>query len=110
MDDRAEKERSEIPEPAPVTVGGVRYEAVPFARMRGHPHNGGYVAAVDAASGQELWLLEVYSIAYDNEREQDKQDVFIEELGIDEACFLRVTDQRMSVSLVDLGTHQISAQ
>ena len=108
MDDKPEKERSEIPEPAPLTVGNVRYEAVPFGRARGLPHNGGYVAAIDTASGRELWLLEIYNIVYDNEREQDKQDVFIEELALDAAGRLRVNDERGGIYFVDLKTRQIS--
>lgn len=101
-DERPEKERSEIPEPAPVTVGGVRYEALPWGKARGLKQNGGHLVAYDAASGKELWLLEVYRIVYDGEREEDKQDLFIEDLTLEGSGLLRVTDERGGIHRVDL--------
>ncbi len=103
MDDKPEKERSEIPEPSPVTVGGVRYEAVLWGKARGLGQNGGHIAAIDAANGSELWLLKVYDVVYDGEREDDKQDLFIEDLSIETGGLLRVTDERGGVYRVDLG-------
>lgn len=103
MEDRPEKERSEIPEPAPVQVGGMRYEAVPWGRIRGLGQNGGYIAAYDVASGRELWLLKVYEVKYLPEMEEDKQDVFIEDLALDAKGRLRVTDERGEVYRVDLA-------
>jgi len=110
MDDAPEKERREIPEPAPpapVVVGGMRYEAVPWGRMRGLGQNGGYLAAYDVASGRELWLFKVYDVKYDvkyrPEMEEDKQDVFIEDLALDAQGRLRVTDERGEVYRVDLA-------
>ncbi|MDS4016443.1 MAG: hypothetical protein RKP46_19105 [Candidatus Accumulibacter sp.] len=103
MDDAPEKERREIPEPAPVVVGGMRYEAVPWGRMRGLGQNGGYLAAYDVASGRELWLFKVYDVKYRPEMEEDKQDVFIEDLALDAQGRLRVTDERGEVYRVDLA-------
>ena len=66
------------PEPvAPVSFEGRRYEAIDFGKARGLDQNGGYVAAVDEASGRELWVQRVYRIRYDRGLEADKQDVFI---------------------------------
>jgi hypothetical protein len=76
-----EKKRTP-PEPVtPVTHKGIRYEAVHWGKARGLEQNGGYVAAVDASSGEELRLLRVYGVAYDDDREPDKQDVFITRLA-----------------------------
>jgi hypothetical protein len=102
MDDRPEKERSDIPEPAPVVVGGLRYEAVPWGRARGLSQNGGYIAARDMASGRELWLFKVYDVKYLPDMEDDKQDVFIEDLALDAKGRLRVTDERGEIYRVDL--------
>lgn len=70
------------PEPVePVTHKGMRYEAVHWGKSRGLEQNGGYVAVVDARSGEELRLLRVYRVAYDDDLEPDKQDVFITRLA-----------------------------
>ena len=102
MSDRIEKERSEIPEPAPVVVGGIRYEALPWGKARGLGQNGGYLAAIDVASGRESWLLKVYDVVYDGEREDDKQDLFIEDLTLEASGLLRVIDERGGLYRVDL--------
>lgn len=109
MSDRPEKERSEIPEPAAVTSAGVRYEALPWGKARGLGQNGGYIAAYDAASGRELWLLKVYDVTYDGEREDDKQDVFIESLRLQGKGTLVVTDERGGVYRVDLARRSVAA-
>ena len=102
MSDRIEKERSEIPEPAPGGVGGIRYEALPWGKARGLGQNGGYLAAIDVASGRESWLLKVYDVVYDGEREDDKQDLFIEDLTLEASGLLRVTDERGGLYRGDL--------
>ncbi len=103
MEDRPEKERNEIPEPTSVLVGGLRYEAVPWGRIRGLGQNGGYIAAYDVATDRELWLFKVYDVTYRPDMEEDKQDVFIEELALDAKGRLRVTDERGEVYRVDLA-------
>jgi hypothetical protein len=107
MNDGPEKERSELPEPAPVLTRGLRIEALPWGKARGLGQNGGYIAAYDASSGAEQWLLKVYDISYDNEREEDKQDLFIEELTLDSHGRLRVVDERGELYLVDLDRHVV---
>jgi hypothetical protein len=107
MSDRPEKERSELPEPEPVMLAGVRYEAVPWGKARGLAQNGGYVAAIDVDSGSEIWLLKVYDIVYDGEREDDKQDLFIAELSLDATGRLRVEDERGATYLVDLKERKV---
>ena len=64
----------------PVTIAGIRYEAALGTRARSLPQEGGYVAAIDAESGQELWLQRIYETRYDPALEEDVQDVFIRRL------------------------------
>lgn len=64
----------------PVTIGGTRYEVIHWGRERGWQQNGGYIAAVDAASNRERWTLKVYDVTYDPALEEDVQDVFIESM------------------------------
>ena len=66
-----------------VTIGEVRYKAIHWGRKRGFGQNGGYIAAVDPGSREELWTLKVYDVSYDNRREEDVQDVFIQSMKAD---------------------------
>lgn len=94
---------------APVTLKGVRYEVVRGGRGRGLGQNGGLVAAVDEASGDELWVLKVYEIAYDGEMEDDKQDVAITDLSVSRwHNRLSVRNERGERFDVDLATRQVS--
>ena len=103
-----EKERSEVPEPSPVTLGGVRYEAVLWGKARGLGQNGGYIGAYDTA-GRELWLLKIYDVKYDGEREDDKQDVFISDISADGESALRISDERGGEYRVDLQRRAVTA-
>jgi len=85
----------------PVTIAGTRYEVVHWGRERGLGQNGGYIAAVDAASGQELWTLKVYDVTYDPDMEEDVQDVFIESLAPRGDDKLAIVDERGRKYIVD---------
>lgn len=67
------------PDPVPpVVVGDVRYEVIHFGRREGLDQNGGYIVAKTDKTGEVLWTLKVYDVAYDpNGKESDSQDVFI---------------------------------
>ena len=79
--DAAVRKKRQAPEPiTPVSFEGRRYEAIDFGKARGLDQNGGYVAAIDEASGLELWVQRVYRIRYERRLEGDKQDVFITRL------------------------------
>lgn len=69
----------------PVRLDGVRYEPMGSGKVRGLEQNGGYVAAIDERSGEELWVRKIYDVEYDDEIEEDKQDVFITGLTVDMA-------------------------
>ena len=68
---------AEVP---PVTIGSLRFAPIHWGKSRGLGQNGGYIAAYDAATGQELWILKIYTVSYDSRKEEDVQDVFIESL------------------------------
>lgn len=77
-----ESAKRRVPQVAPVTSGGIRYEALKGARSRGFAQNGGIIAAIDTATGQELWTLVLYQTQYDTQEEADVQDVFITSLAL----------------------------
>ena len=81
MTEEISKERRELPEPETVSLAGVRYEALPWGKARGLGQNGGYIVAIDEATGLEKWMLKVYDVTYDHEMEEDKQDVFIRKMA-----------------------------
>lgn len=93
---------------APVTVGGIRYEALPWGKKRGLGQNGGYLATFDAKTGTALGLIKVYGINYDPKLEADVQDVFITRLDPVEGG-LAITDERGRKYLVDVATKNVRA-
>ncbi|MCK9608366.1 MAG: hypothetical protein M0R33_18125 [Methylomonas sp.] len=63
-----------------VTIKNLRFEAIHWGKDRGFAQNGGYIAAFDKTSGEELWTLKIYDIVYDPELESDVQDLFIKSM------------------------------
>ena len=107
--DGAAKERAEVPEPAPVVVGAVRYQAPAFTQAQGLAHNGGYVEAVDAASGQRRWIVDVLGPPARDGKEGDKSDVFIATLALARGGHaLLVTDERGRQFRLDLRTRRVT--
>ncbi len=95
----------------PVTIGGIRFEALHWTRERGLPQNGGYVAALEAATGKELWTARIYEIVYDPALESDVQDVFIRSMS--RTLFggrLKITDERGRRWLLDPATRKVEAR
>lgn len=104
------KKRGPPPPPPAVTAGGTRYAAVPRARDRGLDQAGGWLAAIDIASGRELWLVKLYETGTDPDMETDKQDVFIRDLRlVDGRRALVATDERDRRFRVDLATRAVTA-
>jgi tricorn protease-like protein len=100
----------EIPRPKPATAGGVRYEAMRNARMRGFEQSGGVVVAIDVKRKTELWALKVYTVTFEPGEEQDTQEVFITELKVDaDGKRLTVTNERGERYHVDTATHTVTA-
>lgn len=106
---QVEKERSEVPEVAPITLAGVRYEAPPWGRMQGLPQNGGYVVATDTRTDRVLWRVRVYKSQPKVEMESDKQDVFITTLQLEPGHrALRIEDERGRHYRLDLRTRRVT--
>jgi hypothetical protein len=100
------------PDPvAPVSFEGRRYEAMPWGKARGLGQNGGYVAAIDEASGRELWVQRIYAVRYDRGLEGDKQDVFITGLTLVPAArALLIENERGARYRLDLRTRKVRAE
>jgi hypothetical protein len=87
----------------PVSSKGIRYEAVHWGKSRGLSQNGGYIAAIDIASGRELWVLKVYDVIYDGNLEEDREDIFITNLLLTtDGSALEVVNERGASYRVDL--------
>lgn len=95
---------------APVTVGRVRYEALPWGKVRDLDQNGGYIAAVDEASGKELWILKIYDVHYDGDKEDDKQDLFITRIEQKDCHSLLIENERGQRFIVDLPTRTVKPE
>jgi hypothetical protein len=96
------------PEVPPVTVGRMRIEAMHWGKDRGLGQNGGYIAAFDRASGNELWTLKVYDVHYDPKMESDVQDIFIKSMS--KSFFgqkLKITDEHDRRYVIDLDTQKV---
>jgi hypothetical protein len=105
-----EKERASIPEPAPVSHAGFRYQAILWGRVRNLPQNGGYVAAIDEKTGKEQWLVKIYDAPPSDGKEQDKLDIFITHIELDsDPRYLLVTNERGAVFRLDLQTRAVTA-
>lgn len=106
-----QKSGSRIPAPTvpPVTTGGVRYEQVKNGLMAGFDQMGGYLAAYDEASGQQLWTLKVY----DNKRlpgkEGDVQDVFFKSMTLQPDGTLLIENERRARFVVDVKARTATA-
>lgn len=108
MDDEISQERYEIPEPEPITVAGIRYEAMPWGKARGLEQNGGYIAAVDIINNEELWLQKIYDVVYDMEIETDVQDVFISNLTLHDGNLLDIENEHGDHYLLNLATRVVN--
>lgn len=105
-----EKERIEVQQVASVSHAGVRFEAVPWGRTRGFPHNGGYVAAINEKTGNELWVVKIYDTqpAVDG-KEQDKAEVFITALALSpDKKYLRIVNERGATFQLEIKSRSVT--
>ncbi len=92
---------------APVTVNGLRIDALHWGKDRGLGQNGGYVTATDPASDTELWAQKVYDITYGDKSPQ-KYDLFITKLTVvDDGAAVQITDQDGRVFHLDPATRAV---
>lgn len=93
-----------------VTIKDLRFEVIHWGKDRGFAQNGGYIAAFDKTSGEELWTLKIYDIVYDPELESDVQDLFIKSMkkswfGND----LKITDERGRQYIVNTDARTVAS-
>jgi hypothetical protein len=111
MSDAPKAKRVPPAKVAPVTVGGLRFEAIHWGKARDLGQNGGYIAAIDPATDKELWTLKVYDIVYDPKLEGDVQDVFI--AAMSKTLFgqkLNVKDEQGRSYVVDPASRTVRAR
>ena len=93
----------------PVVVGQIKYNVIHWGKNRGLDQNGGYISATDTSTGQEMWVLKIYSIEYDPQMEEDVQDVFIKSMS--KVWFknkLKVINEDDNKYLIDLDSKSIN--
>lgn len=91
-----------------VTIDNLRFEVIHWGKDRGFAQNGGYIAAFDKTTGEEVWALKIYDIVYDPDLESDVQDLFIKSMK--KSWFgnkLKITDERGRKYTVDTNTRTV---
>lgn len=91
----------------PVVSAGVRYVVPHSAVDNPCKQNGGCVVALDDATGNQLWFVQVYCTRYDTNLEQDVQDVYITSLTL-EGDHLVVTDEKNRRFTIDVSSHAVT--
>lgn len=106
-----QKSGSRIPAPtvAPVSRDGVRYEQIKNGLLAGFEQMGGYMAAIDDASGEQLWTLKVYDNRRDPEREGDVQDIFFKSMTLQDDGSMLIENERGARFIVDLKSRSVDA-
>lgn len=61
-DDMPSPSRPSPPAVAPIVHNGVRYEQDMQSYRHGGTQSGGYLVAIDQATGERLWMLKVYEV------------------------------------------------
>lgn len=104
------KSGSRIPAPAigPVSEKGVRYEQVKNGLLAGFDQMGGYLAAYDEATGEQLWTLKVYDNKRSPDREGDVQDVFFKSMVLQSDGTLLIENERLARFIVDVQTRIVT--
>ncbi len=106
---QVQKERARTPQAVALQIGDRRYEALHWGKAMGLGQNGGFVTASEAGSGQVLWILRIYRMADEDEREGDKRDVFITALeATADGQALVVRNERRQAFKLDLQTLRVS--
>jgi outer membrane protein assembly factor BamB len=101
--------RSRIPAPAvdPIRSNGIRYEQVRNGLLAGFDQMGGYLAAYDDRTGEQLWTLKVYDNKRDPAMEGDVQDVFFKSMTLTSDGRLLIENERGARFVVDPRTPSV---
>jgi hypothetical protein len=105
-----ESPKRSVPDVASVEAGGVRYEVLTSALLRGFKQRGGIIAAIDVTTDDEMWTLLVYRTSYDASEERDVQDQYITEITLSQDHkHLLIKDENKNVYSVDLNDRSIGS-
>ena len=108
-----ESAKRRVPAVKPVVHNGKRYEPLRRPREQGFKQDGGVIAAIDEASGAQLWAVQLYEIVFDANEERDVQEVYVNSLRIDSKNGrLIATDElkrRWQIKLTDGHVTQLPA-
>ena len=100
-----ESAKRRAPTAKPVVHKGIRYEQMRRPQEHGFTQAGGVIAAIDEASGKQLWAVQLYQTVFDADEERDAQEVYVSQLGIDaKAGALIATDERKRRWQIELGS------
>jgi len=106
-----ESAKRRAPSARPVEHQGVRYEQLRRPREQGFQQSGGVIAAIDEASGEQLWVVQLYETTFDPAEERDAQEVYVSELTLDaKQGVLKAVDERKRVWLIRLSDGSVNPQ
>lgn len=90
-----ESAKRRAPAAQPVVHKGIRYEQLRRPMDQGFDQAGGVIVAIDAASGRQVWVTQLFKTDFDPKEEKDAQEVYVSQLVFDaKAGFLMATDER----------------
>ena len=92
-----------------VEVAGVRYEQVRNGLAAGLDQTAGYLADLDATTGQGLWTLKVYDNLRDSGLEGDVQDVFFFSMTPQPDGRLLIENEDRARFVIDAGARTADA-
>ena len=106
-----ESPKRRAPSARPGEHEGVRYEQLRRPKEQGFKQSGGVIAAIDEASGEQLWAVQLYETVFDSAEERDAQEVYVSELRLDaKQGVLRAVDERKRVWLIRLSDGSVNQQ
>lgn len=98
------------PKVDPIEHQGVRYEQETQGLRHGLARTTGYLVAVDPASGERLWTLQVYETGSIEQLEQDVQWIFFRSMSLIEGQDALLIENEVGQRfIVDLQQRTVSA-
>lgn len=90
-----ESAKRRAPTAQPVVHKGIRYEQLRRPMEQGFTQAGGVIAAIDEASGKQIWVTQLFKTEFDPKEERDAQEVYVSKLVLDaKSGALIATDER----------------
>lgn len=99
--------RPPAPDVAPVEHNGIRYVQDSHDDRQGD-QPGGYLAAIDADTGQRLWRLKVYDVPNQDPAAPRRLSIYFRSMRLAEGDVLQIEDEVGRVFHVNLATRGIA--